>query len=92
MDIGGKLGARHGQGARALRFLAAGAALVEPRVAPRDARLERSLSSPSGSSAIPSITTSSFTSDIASTMSQFKSLTAVRHQGREQPTGGGHPA
>ena len=81
MDIGGKLGARHGHGARALRFLAAGAALVAAACGSSSTTSSSSSSTSSGSSAIPSITTSSFTSDIASTMGQFKSLTAYATKG-----------
>ncbi len=81
MDMGGKLGAGHGHGARALRFLAAGAALVAAACGSSSTTSSSASSSSAGSSAIPSITTSSFTSDIASTMSQFKSLTEYATKG-----------
>jgi D-xylose transport system substrate-binding protein len=79
MDIGGKLGA--GRGARGIGVLAAGAALVAAACGSPSTPSSGSSSAPAGSNTIPSVTTDSFTSDIGSTMSQFKSLTQFATKG-----------
>jgi len=79
MNVAGKIGAGRRPGGRAIWLMAAGAALVG---AACGSTASTSSSSPAsvGSKTIPSVTVSSFTSDIASTMSQFKSLTAYATQ------------
>ena len=79
MNVAGKIGAGRRPGGRAIWLMAAGAALVG---AACGSTASTSSSSPAsvGSKTIPSVTVSSFTSDIATTMSQFKSLTAYATQ------------
>lgn len=73
MNVAGKIGAGRRPGGRAIWLMAAGAALVGAACG----STAPSSSSPAsvGSKTIPSVSISSFTSDIASTMSQFKALT-----------------
>jgi D-xylose transport system substrate-binding protein len=78
MEIGGKL--RTGKGLRrSVPLLAAGVALVA--AACGSSSTPSSSGGSSGSNTVPSVTVDSFTSDITSTMSQFKSLTAYATKG-----------
>jgi len=78
MNVAGKIGAGRRPGGRAIWLMAAGAALVGAACG----STAPSSSSPAsvGSKTIPSVSISSFTSDIASTMSQFKALTEYATQ------------
>ncbi len=78
MDIGGKLGAARGRGVRGAVALG-GLALVV--AACGSTSTGGSSPASSGSNTVPSVTVDSFTSDITTTMSQFKSLTAYATKG-----------
>jgi D-xylose transport system substrate-binding protein len=83
MNLGGKRGAGHLHGVRAIGLVAAGAALVAAACGSTSTTTSSSSSTTKvGSNTIPSgISISSFTSDIATTMSGFKPLTEYATQG-----------
>ena len=82
MKVGGKLGVGPRPGVRSIRLIAAGIALVAAACGSSSTPSSSSATATPtvGSKTIPSVTVSSFTSDIASTMSQFKSLTEYATQ------------
>jgi len=84
MTMGGKLGAGHRPGVRTIRLVAAGVALLAAACGSSSTAPTSSATAKLGANTIPAgISISSFTSDIASTMSEFKPLTEYATQGSD---------
>jgi D-xylose transport system substrate-binding protein len=79
MNVAGKIGAGRRPGGRAVWLIAAGAALVGAACGSSSTPASSSAAAV-GSKTIPSVSVTTFTSDIASTMSQFKALTEYATQ------------
>ncbi len=80
MNVAGKIGAGRRPGGRAIWLIAAGAALVGAACGSTSTPSSSSGTGSLGSKTIPSVSVTTFSSDIASTMSQFKALTEYATQ------------